>query len=87
MGYQLYNNGASIVIAKDGKKVFIMKSSVSNVAIVNGDTVRLNTGCCMGNVSIPYQNVTSPEIYSPSDLLNQISYWLLAIEFPPGPSE
>ncbi len=87
MGYQLYNNGASITIAKDGKSVFVMKSSITKVAILNGDVVRLNTGCCMGNVSIPYQNVTSPEIYSASDLLNQISYWLITIEFPAGPHE
>lgn len=87
MAYQLYNNGASITITRNGKFAFIMKSSVTKVSIVGGDTVRLNTGGCLGSISIPYQEVSSPEIYSASDLLNQISYWLFAIEFPPGPVE
>jgi hypothetical protein len=87
MAYQLYNNGASIAISRNGRTVFIMKSSVAKISIVSGDTINVNTGSCMGSISISYQEVSSPVIFSASDLLNQISYWLHVIEFPPGPVE
>jgi hypothetical protein len=64
-----------------------MKGSITKVAVINSDTVKISTGSCLGSSSFHYQDVSSPVFLSASELANQISYWIYVIEFPPGPSE
>jgi hypothetical protein len=87
MPYQIYNNGASIVFSRDGKEYFLLKNTITKISILRDEYIRISTGNCLGGINISYKDVSSPMLFSASELLNTLSYWIYNITPPAGPIE
>ena len=62
MNYQLVDNGASIRIVSDAGEKLLIKRHVTQVRVINGQTIKIDTGQPLSAVYISFALVTNPSL-------------------------
>ena len=60
MSYQILNNNASIKFVHENGEVLLMKDSIYDIAMMEGDIIKISSGDCGSGFHFRHKDVTAP---------------------------
>ena len=76
MSYALFDNGDCIKFICDGQFFFLSKSSVTEIAVVREDVIKIGRDNCLSSIFFRHQDVASPFSYNAMMLAILLNSWV-----------
>jgi len=73
MGYQIYENGASLFVQNNGRIKLVMKTAIVDVRVVGDNVVKLTFDNPLQSIYLRFPEVDFPQYETANDLRDHIT--------------
>jgi|GEM_PF-5396851 hypothetical protein len=83
MSYTIFDNGGSLKILRDGRTLFITKSTITEITVIRENVIKLGRANCINSIYIRHPDVSSPFAFNATTLAILLNSWVANAPLPP----